>query len=47
MSKLDVQIVPYRVKDDSLTRIVLEAGDEIVMEIEEALKKRRASSSID
>lgn len=40
LSKLEVQIVPYRIKDDSLTKIVLEAGDNVIEEVEEALRKR-------
>lgn len=40
LSQLDVQIVPYKIKDDSLAKIVLEASDDVVAEVEEALKKR-------
>jgi regulator of protease activity HflC (stomatin/prohibitin superfamily) len=43
LSQLDVQIVPYRIKDDSLAKIVLEAGDDVIEEVEEALKKRRST----
>lgn len=45
LSKLEVSIVPYRIKDDSLAKIVLEAGDEVVAEIEEALLQRLKKSN--
>jgi len=36
LSELMVEIVPYRIKDDSLAKIVMEAGDDVVTQIEEA-----------
>jgi hypothetical protein len=36
--------VPYRVKDDSLAKIAIETGEEVVADVEEALKKRRGTN---
>ena len=41
LSQLNVNVVPYKIRDDSLLKIVIEADDRIVDEMEEALKKRR------
>lgn len=41
LKDLQIEIVPYRIKDTSLRKIILEAPDYIIDEVEEALKERR------
>ena len=43
LSNLVVNIVPYRIKDESFAKIIAEGGDDIVSQIEDALKKRKAA----
>jgi hypothetical protein len=41
LKNLSIEITPYKIKDVSLKKIVLDAPDYIIEEIEEALKERR------
>ncbi len=41
MSNIQINIVPYRIADASLARIILQAEDEIVEQVEKALSRRK------
>lgn len=41
MSSLDVEVVPYRIADTSITRIIQECDEDLLEQIEEALAERR------
>lgn len=47
LSDLQIEIVPYTIKDTSLEEIILRAPEEIVVKCEAALAKRRANGQAD